>query len=51
MRGARIGPLAAMEALPRDGKAVTERRDRDAAWSEVAGEIAKIIRERQALPH
>jgi len=36
-------PFAALQALPRDGKAVATYRDRDAAWTEVARALRGIL--------
>ena len=38
-------PFGKLQALPKDGKAVTLWPDRDSAWRQVADGIEKVIKE------
>ena len=38
-------PFAQLQALPKDGKAVTKWQPRDSAWRNVSEEIEKVIEE------
>lgn len=39
-------PLTDLQVLPRDGKPIREWRNRDSAWSHVAGQLEKIVLKR-----
>jgi internalin A len=41
----RIAPFAKLQALPKDGRAVTRWRDRDAAWRNVSEGIERVVEE------
>ncbi len=36
-------PIGGLKALPRDGKAITERRNREAAFVDVVKEISEVV--------
>jgi hypothetical protein len=38
-------PIGRLQALPTDARPVTDRRDRDRAWSDVARGISKVVQE------
>jgi hypothetical protein len=47
----RIEPLSRLQAVPRDGRAVTQYRNRDEAWTEVVAAIRRAITSVRATQH
>jgi hypothetical protein len=43
----RIAPFAKLQALPKDGEAVTLWKDRDSAWTNVSEGIQRVVEEMQ----